>query len=152
MADLGIERHRIVGHSDVDRRGARTDDPGLEFEWTRLRDQGLGMGRSANLQNPATVYDAFFATDLTAVLRQGANGNAVRELQQDLVDIGYVLTNNPAANNGVNGRFRVETRRAVHAFQTHFFSRGEEHPGNLRRGLVDWETAQRIKQVLEAVP
>jgi N-acetyl-anhydromuramyl-L-alanine amidase AmpD len=148
--DFNIPAHRIVGHSDADRGSRREDDPGMDFDWQRVQDLGLGVIPGFSPSDDQTMYAGFWANNPAAVLSSGANGNAVRELQQDLVDIGYVLS--PAANQGVNGNFNVATERAVHAFQSHFFSRNQDHPGGLVRGRVDIQTAFRIKNVVAGVP
>ena len=66
----------IIGHSDIATThgvlGRKSSDPGLQFEWSRLENQGLGMQRIAG-PFPVTIYAGFFRAFPTEMLRKGDN-------------------------------------------------------------------------------
>lgn len=161
----------IVGHSDIatvvpgneycpgpiKRLGVRKPrDPGLDFEWTRLEDEGLGMQVRAGPQ-PPTIYGGFFSAVLDGRLQRGDNDanriyggarrpdittNVIEELQRDLSAIGYFCP--------VDGTFGRQTQGAVQMFQVHFFTGPRRRPDrefDQNYGMVDWLTAEMIKSV-----
>lgn len=168
-AHATIDRRRIVGHSDIAHNGKDKDgnlsaplfvlgrkgnDPGLEFEWTRLEDRNLGMIPFAG-PLAGTIYGGFFTAVPTGSLREGDNdkkhrfggstsasgvtGTPVQELQEDLQAIGYSV-------GTPDGDFGKKTKAAVRMFQVHFFS-GTRKRGTEPNGNVDYTTADMIKRV-----
>ncbi|HUQ93393.1 MAG TPA: N-acetylmuramoyl-L-alanine amidase [Bryobacteraceae bacterium] len=151
----------IIGHSDIattnGKLGRKSSDPGLQFEWSRLEGRGWGM-RSIMGPFPTAIYAGFFAAFPAETLRKNDNdakrvlggakrttivGNPVRELQDDLTEIGYHL-------GTPDGDFGDKTRAAVQMFQEHFFAGGRGHKSP--DGKVDNITAQMIKGVVGAKP
>jgi N-acetylmuramoyl-L-alanine amidase len=151
----------IVGHSDIATTngilGRKSSDPGLQFEWSRLEKQSLGMRRIAG-PFPDTIYAGFFRAFSTETLRKGDNdgkrifggtkrititGAPVRELQDDLTTIGYFV-------GTPDGDFGNKTQRAVQMLQEHFFAGGRGHKSP--DGRVDFQTGQLIKSVVGAHP
>lgn len=99
-----IERHdipasRIVGHSDI--APSRKIDPGEHFPWPRLAEAGIGLW-------PGTALEP----GETGVLKPGASGEAVREMQAALARIGYGIE--------PDGRYDAVTADVVRAFQRHW--------------------------------
>jgi len=79
-ANPTIKRTRIVGHSDIATNDAgtilsdrRAEDPGPNFEWTRLEAKTLGMVPNAALVVPQDVYSGFFQLFPGEKLRAGAD-------------------------------------------------------------------------------
>ena len=89
---------RVLAHSDVAPR--RKIDPGEFFPWDRLA--AAGVGRWIETAPP----------DDTALIEEGAAGEAVSALQRDLAAFGYKL-----AETGV---YDEETLVTVAAFQRHY--------------------------------
>jgi N-acetyl-anhydromuramyl-L-alanine amidase AmpD len=171
-----IAVHRIVGHSDIATTSAtqpnllsnrRAEDPGIEFDWERLENVGLGMRPvNVNLGNyyagifsgattPAIVLrrndrDAAgaLAARLGGVDRPGLVGMPVRELQEDLEHIGY----SARPVGGGFGTFDLHTERALDRFQRHFFSGTRKGQRAGRMGRLDALTANWIKSVRASVP
>lgn len=157
-AHTGINRRRIVGHSDIAHNGhfvlgRKSSDPGLEFEWTRLEARNLGM---VPLIGPLPLmYGGFFTAVPAGSFRKGDNdshhrfggsttvagvtGTPVQEIQEDLRDIGYSV-------GTPDGDFGRTTEAAVEMFQEHFFS-GPRKRGTTPDGRVDQDTAVMIKRV-----
>lgn len=157
-AHTGINRRRIVGHSDIAHNGhfvlgRKSSDPGLEFEWTRLEARNLGM---VPLIGPLPLmYGGFFTAVPTGSFRKGDNdshhrfggsttvagvtGTPVQEIQEDLRDIGYSV-------GTPDGDFGHKTEAAVQMFQEHFFS-GPRKRSTRPDGRVDRDTAEMIKRV-----
>lgn len=151
----------IIGHSDIATTGGvlgrKSSDPGLQFEWSRLENQNLGMRRMIG-PFPATIYAGFFNAFPTETLRRNDNdgkrifggakrtsitGNPIRELQDDLTTIGYFV-------GTPDGDFGGKTRGAVQMLQEHFFAGGRGH--KTPDGRVDFQTAQLIKGVAGGRP
>lgn len=152
----------IVGHSDIaitgGRLGRKSSDPGGSFEWTRLEAQGWGL-RPMIGPIAGNIYANYYGTFAGSTLRRGDNdrsrvlggtrraatfvGNPVRELQDDLVRLGYHL-------GTPDGGYGDRTRYAVQMFQEHIFtsSRGHKPPD----GIVDQSTAMWVKRVVGAHP
>ena len=122
----------------------KAGDPALHFEWTRV--EALRLGMSANTTPIApTIYASFFVSFPNESLRSGDNdtrrrfgglprtaivGDPIRELQTDLLTIGY-------ATGGADGDFGEKTQRAVEMLQEHFFAGGRGHKSP--DGRVDWQ-------------
>lgn len=152
----------IVGHSDIattnGKLGRKSSDPGLQFEWSRLEARNFGM-QTIFGPFPNTIYASFFAAFAGDSLRKGDNdakrifggtkraaaftGNPVRELQDDLTNIGYHL-------GRPDGDFGDKSRAAAQMFQEHFFAGGRGHKAP--DGRVDLQTAEWIKSVIGAHP
>jgi len=155
-----IAAWNIVGHSDVatdasGQLGRKSGCPGLQFEWSRLEAQNLGLVPDG--PGASTIYGGFFALvpsgsfrreDSDATRRFGGahrpavTGNPVEEIQQDLTDIGYSV-------GTPDGDFNDMTKAAVHMFQEHFFAGGR---GGAPNGRVDLATAEWIKRVVANCP
>jgi len=159
----GIDEWNIIGHSDVGtnsdgKLGRKSGDPGAQFEWSRLEAKRLGLLESDGPPD-INIYAGFFKVVASGSLHVGDNdsrhhfdganhkditGHPVRELQEDLVAIGYSLGGSP------DGDFGAKTQAAVTAFQEHFFAggRGPKAPD----GRVDFQTAAMIKSVAALAP
>lgn len=129
--------------------GDRDSDPGQEFQWERLEEHGLGMIPQNVVLGDA--YGGLFNGAEDVVLVSGDNdvkhrfggkkrtdtpGTPIKDLQQDISDIGYSLH--------VNGVYDQYTEFGVRAFQRHFFSGSRLQTAD---GRVDRATAQMIKNV-----
>jgi N-acetyl-anhydromuramyl-L-alanine amidase AmpD len=152
-----IDRWNIVGHSDIGtaadgRLGRKSGDPGLQFQWARLENRGFGLLPSPGFLD-LSMYGGFFQSFPNGSLRLGDNDNShrfggathkeipgspVRELQTDLVTIGYSVGN-------PDGDFGEKAHHAVLVFQEHFFAGGR---GPTPGGKVDLQTAVLIKSVM----
>lgn len=120
----GIRADRVLGHSDV--AASRKRDPGEKFPWRLLHQSGVG-----HWVGPAKL------TNETSFLVLGANNDDVRKLQSDLSDYGYGLA--------VTGRFDVETKNTVIAFQRHF------RPARFD-GVADQSTLDTLEALLASRP
>lgn len=136
---LDIPQHRIVGHSDVAPGAHRGADPGPRFEWTRIEEAGLGMIPVARVLSP-TDYGGYFATHGDQPLRLGDGDSKqryggvvlkdaaglIREVQTDLVEIGYPLPLSPDPKapkaRRPNGEFDKTMADVVARFKKHFFT------------------------------
>lgn len=171
-------RHHIVGHNDVSvgprKAGSppvtipsdswvgnthlhrrKPWDPGKRFHWELLENRSLGMVPQEHF-NQTTHYDGVFHTNPDLVLSLGpanpAYSNAIRELKQDIADIGYSI---PSAQ--INGTFCRWLRGAVDRFKRHFFSGSRwssDIEGAVQDGVygdINRVVATRIKNVAEEV-
>lgn len=123
-----VERHRvtpanIVGHSDV--APQRKIDPGPQFPWRELAQEGLGRWYDESL---AQRYAVQFE-------REGLP--TTRTVQQWLQHIGYPIP--------THGQLDEDTKKVVRAFQMHY--RPARHDG-----LVDVETAGILKAIVSPQP
>ncbi|MGY1901173.1 N-acetylmuramoyl-L-alanine amidase [Nocardia gipuzkoensis] len=156
-----IAAHRVVGHGDVATAAPSTpnapcptpalhsprkaEDPGIEFDWARLEEVGLGM--TPVVREDLSRYDPTFSEKPNIVLRRGDHdppggegtarlggrnwpdfiGNPIEQLQKDLETIGFSVRPDPTT---VLGHFGTYTESAVATFQRHFFtgSRKELRP------------------------
>jgi N-acetyl-anhydromuramyl-L-alanine amidase AmpD len=159
----------VIGHSDIAtteppfsateprRLGVRRpEDPGLEFDWPRFEDSGLGIRVRAGPHLP-TSYGGFFQVEPQGRLRRGDNdanhvydgvrrpdltAAVVEELQEDLSNIGYFCP--------IDGTFGRQTEGAVRMFQVRFFTGRRRRPDRdfqQNYGRVDRLTAEMIKSV-----
>lgn len=156
----GIQIRNIIGHSDIaiqgGRLGRKQGDPGVNFHWEQIENANFGMipGPLPAAANPP--YGQFFSqhagdslqlTDNDATRRCGGairtaiTDAPVRQVQQDLTDIGYHL-------GTPDGDFGRGTAAAVLMFQEHFFTGGRNGPTD---GRVNLATAEMIKRVLNGV-
>lgn len=113
-----IPARRVLGHSDV--APTRKKDPGEKFPWQSLAASGVGLWVPSA---PQTAGD---------LLEYGAEGDVVRELQEQLSRFGYGLA--------VNGDYDSTMIDYVTAFQRHF-----------RPKLVNGVTDPSTKATLEAL-
>jgi N-acetyl-anhydromuramyl-L-alanine amidase AmpD len=163
---------RVIGHSDIGvtepknrpptKLGRKSTDPGSAFPWERVEALGLSFQIAPGTVRPG-IYGGFFQQvpggkiirgDNDAGQRYGGQvrtgiSNAVRELQQDLEQVGYLC-------RPIDGNYGLITASAVQMFQQHIFSgsrrRGPD-PWNSGDGSLDLTTAELIKRVLgEVVP
>ena len=159
-ANSGIDAWDIVGHSDVSlgddgALGRKSTDPGWKFEWSRVEKKNWGLLQGTGPW-PNDIYGGFFAVFGTGLLQQNDNdgahrwggkhvagtaitGKPVRELQDDLVSIGYFV-------GTPDGGYGHKTMRAISMLQEHFFAGGRGTPAKL--GQVDLLTAQLVKSVV----
>jgi N-acetylmuramoyl-L-alanine amidase len=121
-ARCGICAEGVLAHSDV--AIARKVDPGEFFPWEKLAREGVGRW-----VEPAPICPG-------AVLRNGDEGAAVRELQRKLARYGYEIE--------VDGRFGERTAHAVTAFQRHFRPQRVD-------GEADFSTLATLDALLSAV-
>jgi N-acetyl-anhydromuramyl-L-alanine amidase AmpD len=156
-----VETWNIIGHSDIGTNddgvlGRKSGDPGLQFHWDRLEARNFGMMIAVGPPAP-DIYGGFFQLVANGSFRNGDNdaaqryggavhktvtGTPIKDLQQDLTDIGYSL-------GTPDGHFTLKTERAVLTIQEHFFAGGR---GPNPTGRVDFQTAALIKNVWEAKP
>ena len=107
-----VDTWNIIGHSDIGTSddgtlGRKSSDPGLQFHWDRLEAKRLGMLMALGPPDQ-NIYGGFFQIVANGSFRSGDNdahqryggathktvtGTPIRELQQDLTDIGYSLGN-----------------------------------------------------------
>jgi len=169
-----IPAGRVIGHSDIGinrpedrppkRHGRKSTDPGSAFPWERIEALGLSFQPAAGTVKPG-IYGGFFQAHPSGRLRSGDNdaahrydgvarpgiSGAIRELQEDLQEIGYFCP--------TDGDFGRITSMALQMFQQHMFS-GSRRTGmpdqfNSGDGRLDRKTAELVKRVLgevEAVP
>jgi N-acetylmuramoyl-L-alanine amidase len=121
-ARLAITPDRVLAHSDV--APARKRDPGEGFPWQRLWREGVG-----HWTEPAPLSGGpLFAHE--------EEGPPVRALQALLALYGYGAE--------ITGRYDLETRQAVAAFQRHF--RPERVDGE-----ADASTVATLKALIEGL-
>lgn len=118
-----VPPHRVVGHSDV--APARKKDPGEKFPWRSLAASGVGLW-----VEPARIVPG-------PALKQGAEGDDVRLMQQALADYGYRVP--------VNGSYDHATTDVVTAFQRHF------RPDKVD-GIADASTLATLHALLARLP
>lgn len=124
IARHAIPARNIVGHSDV--APARKEDPGELFNWRDLAESGIGLWPGNMAQMPVS----------RDTLAEGAEGMAVRALQDALQEIGYEILSDRC--------FGKALTHVVRAFQRHW--RPEKVDG-----VADPETQARIYAVLSEV-
>ena len=112
----GIEPWDVVGHSDT--APDRKEDPGELFPWKRLAEAGIGL------------WPQIEARDRTELMRRGASGAPVREVQARLRAIGYSLE--------ADGTYGLFTEAVVRAFQRRY------RPEKID-GILDAQTAALIE-------
>ena len=148
----------IPSHGDVSLTGAYGNLFDLDANIVLREDDNDGIvqpGNSAAKRrhggpHPAPKHGAP-ATPATP-LPAGSTATPIKELQEDLVRIGYSLlsTANRTAAHKV-GIYDALTTKAVAAFQRHFFSGDRRRDKKAEKdsyGKVDKATAQMIKNVL----
>jgi N-acetylmuramoyl-L-alanine amidase len=114
-----IAAERVLAHSDV--APGRKIDPGEKFPWKVLFEAGVG-----HLVAAAPVRRG-------AVLKAGAAGAAVEELQSMLALYGYGVE--------ISGFFDQQTEIVVDAFQRHFRQRKVD-------GVADGSTIRTLQRLL----
>jgi N-acetylmuramoyl-L-alanine amidase len=168
-----INRHGIVGHSDVETMSKtdfaigkdRISDPGLEFDWQRLMDEGLSSKPDEKLFSDADIdkeYGTYFEKNPKSKFKLGQEDkkltfedpttkkqvlyDVIAALQDDLRDIGYSVS----SKDGITSTkiFDQPTWSAVGRFQRHFM------PGKVKQKewddqTFDRDTAIAIKRVLK---
>jgi hypothetical protein len=133
--------------------GIFTLDPGIVLQQDDndgIRQPGNTVAATHGGPHPAPKHGA--PKPPTTPLPAGSTAPPAKELQEDLVRIGYSLlsTATRAARHQV-GVYDDYAAAAVEAFQRHFFSgdrRRDKKPEKDSRGKVDLATAQMIKNVL----
>jgi len=148
-ADLAAKRTPPVSPDYDLLDGDRDQDPGQDFEWERLEQAGLGMIPPADT-SVGDAYENLFGSipDLIlrygdndtehrygGVIRKGIKGTPMKDLQQDLQDIGYSI-------HRPSGTYDNYLIFAIHRFQSHFFSGSRKKKTT---GKIDAETAGWIK-------
>ena len=99
LARHEIPARNVIGHSDVAFR--RKQDPGELFDWEGLAREEIGLWPIA-----PHIHEGFPSH------QEGDGGEAVRQMQEELVLYGYDMP--------VEGLFGPITTMAVVAFQRHF--------------------------------
>ena len=122
-----ISRHQIVprrvlGHSDI--APGRKVDPGENFDWAYLAEQGIG-----HWVNPAPIGSGRY-------FQQGDQGQPVEALQSMLALYGYGIE--------VNGEFDENTKIVVDAFQRHFRQERVD-------GVADISTIETLHLLLKSL-
>ncbi len=97
-----IKDCNIIGHGDICAYNGRKIDPGVAFDWGLLHDSGHGVYSHAVLEN------------IQALLYAGNKGEDVVELQCNLQEMGYKITQ--------TGEFDENTANVVRAFNMHYNS------------------------------
>jgi N-acetylmuramoyl-L-alanine amidase len=129
-----IPRHRVVGHSDVAIPPSH-NCPGPNFDWRRLEDEGLGLRPDLNLMISLNPDDF--------PIKCNSNNPLIKELINDLKEIGYHLPENPSDS---------EIATAINRFKRHFLA-GSRRPRDVSWNRatngdnVDFNVAQMIKAV-----
>jgi len=118
-----LPAHRVLGHSDV--APARKKDPGEKFPWHSLANSGVGHWVQAA---PIVRGES---------LKLGAEGDAVRGLQDALARYGYGIP--------LNGKYDAATMEVVTAFQRHF------RPERVD-GVADHSTLTTLEHLLASQP
>lgn len=118
-----VPSHRVLGHSDV--APSRKKDPGEKFPWHSLANSGVG-----HWVQPAPITNG-------EVLKLGAIGDNVHDLQQSLVKYGYSVP--------TSGKYDSATMEVVTAFQRHF------RPARID-GIVDASTLATLQALLASLP
>jgi len=118
-----IDAHLVLAHSDV--APNRKSDPGENFDWKGLAQQGIG-----HFVEPAAMSSGRY-------FQRGDEGEPVEALQSMLALYGYDVP--------VNGTFDEKTYFSVLAFQRHF--RPEKTDG-----VADASTIQTLHDLLKALP
>ena len=110
---------------------------GFDYDCVKRRVHDGPWTKWGRLPKSMLAYDgAALPEPDPHVLRYGSTGEAVRELQEDLLALGYTL---PAY--GADGDFGSETEKAVKAFQT--------DAGLTPNGIADQRTLAAIATALE---
>lgn len=115
----GIDPIDVVGHSDI--AIMRKSDPGPQFPWQRLYEEGIGAW-------PDAETTEYYTKRFHAAMPH------VALLQQAFLSLGYQLE--------VTRVFDAQTRFAIRAFQLHF------RPGDYS-GYMDAETAALLWAMLD---
>jgi N-acetylmuramoyl-L-alanine amidase len=114
----------VLAHSDV--APGRKQDPGEKFPWRLLYESGVG-----HWVEPAPIMDD------GEVLAEGASGDDVTEVQQNLAEYGYGIRR--------SGTYDAATRDVVTAFQRHF------RPARVD-GFADVSTRKTLRMLLDLRP
>ena len=123
MDKYGLSSESIVGHNFF----AVTACPGTHFRMRELR-AGVQTQTVQKIERKDDVK--------VSVLKKGDRGGAVRELQEQLIELGYSLP-----RFGADGHFGDETEAAVKAFQ-----RDQKIKVD---GIVGPETKAKLKEALQ---
>src|SRR3954468_10973914 len=123
MLRRDVIAQRVVAHSDI--APARKQDPGEKFPWHSLAGSGVG-----HWVFPAPIVPG-------EVLKTGATGEEVRDLQEALRRYGYGLE--------ASGKYDAPTAEVVTAFQRHF------RPAKVD-GIADRSTLTNLQALLPALP
>lgn len=123
-----ITEHNIIGHSDV--APGRKIDPGVEFPWNKLYEQGIGL-YSSKMQDTTSVMHKF-----------EDKGSDIVYLKENLRTFGYSIDNSTEI-------FDQELANVVRAFHLHFNQNIEEQ--NTEWG--DWNSIDelRLQDLLEQI-
>jgi N-acetyl-anhydromuramyl-L-alanine amidase AmpD len=161
-----ITRHNVLAHADVNTTGgaryvpkAKPDCPGVEYDWKRLRSEGLvtaprtPSGASATyggyfVDNPESKIERHSGKDVKDASLKNSKGvpyGVVQELQKDLKRIGYSINSKDGVT--VTGTYDEATSFAVDRFQRRFLP--QKTPKGDSIGKFDKETAIVLKEVLE---
>src|SRR3954462_13724179 len=118
-----LAAHRVLGHSDV--APSRKKDPGEKFPWHSLANSGVGHWVQAA---PIVRGES---------MKLGAEGDAVRGLQEALARYGYGIP--------LTGKYDAATMEVVTAFQRHF------RPERVD-GVADHSTLTTLEALLASRP
>ncbi|MEP0943719.1 MAG: N-acetylmuramoyl-L-alanine amidase [Rhizobiaceae bacterium] len=122
IARHGIVPRHVLGHSDI--APGRKVDPGENFDWKYLAEQGVG-----HWVEPAPIRSGRY-------FQRGDKGQPVEALQSMLVLYGYGLE--------VTGEFDDRTQIVVEAFQRHFRT-------ELVDGVADISTIETLHLLLKTL-
>jgi N-acetylmuramoyl-L-alanine amidase len=123
MVRWSIPTERVLGHSDVAPK--RKVDPGENFPWKRLHENGVG-----HLVEPGAIRGGRY-------FQRGESGQPIEALQGMLALYGYGID--------ITGEFCERTEGVVEAFQRHF------RPA-LVDGIADMSTIETLHRLLAELP
>lgn len=134
-------RARLANGGFVLNPSDRKNCPGIKFEWQRYENAGIAL--TPVPASAGTPNYQFFVTNPTGQLKVGSNDPAVIELQNDLIQIGW-----PLSDSHPKPSFDSIVQIVVLRFQARFLS----HLGlGSPNGIVDAETGLVIKRVRAAL-
>ncbi|MGL4598836.1 MAG: N-acetylmuramoyl-L-alanine amidase, partial [Bacteroidia bacterium] len=115
--EFNISHKDIFGHSDIatntfGRLGRKSSDPGRQFDWTVLQNANLSLAPATGAVDNQIIYRGYFANGGNQRISAGSEIEVIRELQNDLISIGYSCN--------ANGIYDDHTRWAVAMLLQHY--------------------------------
>ena len=111
--------------------------PGPYFEWQRLEEAGVSLGRAplpsqSSDPNVAATFVQLATLKSVSLIKAASQSKEAKLVKQLLFDIGYSVIETPPPftsrdqlaqiRDGINDLYDVPAQEAVRAFQTHYFS------------------------------
>jgi N-acetylmuramoyl-L-alanine amidase len=126
--EIPFNRRHILGHFEIDPK-RKPNCPGPKFPWDELMKR-LNSEDSIKYTSQSSV--------LTSILKKGHKGPEVKQLQENLIKLGFSLP-----KYGADGDFGGETEVAVKKFQQKYGLKDD--------GIVGPLTRQKIKESLQSL-